>query len=907
MMRLVVFLCATSLLLASDFSTGQAARLVIGQRTFTAQSPESSDTILGAVGGLAYARDMLVVTDSNRVGASPDNHRVLIFRNLSRTLPAPTDELPLGERCPVCTGTADLVLGQPDFSKADPGLSQTGLRQPTAVATDGQILAVADTDNNRVLLWKSIPATHNAPADVVLGQPDFKTSMVNSGTGDPRVPAAKTLRGPQGVWIQDGRLFVADTQNHRVLVWNRIPASNFEPAGLVLGQPNFSSAIEPDLTKKTVDAQPNSLLNPVSVTSDGVRLYVADLGHNRVLIWNSLPTQNQQPADIVIGQPDMTSAVANYTSKLCEPKGKDKDGNDTYPPLCASTLDFPRYALSDGKRLFIADGGNDRVLVFNSIPTRSGAAADLVLGQISADTNTTTETGNPLGLASADSVRTPIALAWDGQNLFVSDPFNRRVLVFTVGYPVLPYTAVRNSASFDVYAIGAITFSGSVQENDEVTITIQEKRDYKFKLKKDDTFEKMISALVEKINASGGDPDVLATPVLPSDAILLTARISGEPGNSIAYAVKTSTDAKIMATTEGATLARGGDAAKIAPGTVVSVVGEDLCDGEEAAPAGADPLPNELSGVQVYFDGMRAPLLSVSPTQINAQVPFEVNDTNGINAYVRSKRRDGRITVSTAVGVPVIPSNPGIFAHPGTDPRQGVILHGSSQASGTVSVDGTAQAGDVATVVIDTREYTYTVKDGDTLESIRDGLIELINQDPAVYAFPAGQHTRIRLRSRIAGPEGNGIPYSAESVEGAQVIMTAMGSEMCCANIAYSPVTEANPAVPGETIIVYATGLGIVKPDEAKFELFTGFRYKGPELNEPLEFLASLAGGKTANVLYSGIKRGEVGIYEVHLELNSDLPTNPFTQVWIAQDVYVSNIVTFPLVNPRPPEEVVAP
>lgn len=902
MMRLAVFLCLTSWSLAGDFSTGQAARLVIGQRTFTSQSPESSDTVLGAVGGVAYARDMLVVTDSNRVGATPDNNRVLIFRNLSRTLPAPTDELPLGERCPVCTGKADVVLGQPDFTKTDPGLSQTGMRQPTAVATDGQILAVADTDNNRVLIWKSIPATNNAPADIVLGQPDFKTSAVNSGTGDPRVPSAKTLRGPQGVWIQDGRLFVADTQNHRVLIWNRIPSSNFEPADIVLGQPNFSSAIEPDLTKKTVDAQANTLLNPVSVTSDGVRLYVADLGHNRVLIWNGLPTQNQQPADVAIGQPDLTSAVANYSSKLCESTGKDDQGNDKFPPLCAATLDFPRFALSDGKRLFIADGGNDRILVFNSIPSRSGAAADLVLGQISPVTNTTTESGNPLGLASADSVRTPMALAWDGENLYVSDPFNRRVLVFTVGYPVLPYTAVRNSASFEVYAIGGITFSGGIQENDEITITIQEKREYKYKVLKNDTFEKVISALVEKINAGSGDPDVLATPIFASDAILLTARIAGEPGNSVAYAVKTSTDAKITATTEGATLARGGDAAKIAPGTIVTLVGDDLADGEAAAPAGADPLPTELAGVQVYFDGMRAPLLSVSPTQINAQVPFEVNDTNGINAYVRSVRRDGRITVSTAVGVPIIKSNPGIYAHPGPDPRQGIVLHGSSQASGTVSVDGTAKAGDVATVIIDGREYSYTVQEGDTLETIRDALIELINQDPAVYAFPAGQHTRIRLRSRIAGPEGNGIPYSAKSAEGAQVIMTAMGTEMCCANIAYSPVTEANPAVPGETIIVYATGLGIVKPDEAKFELFTGFRYKGPELNEPLEFVASLAGGKTANVLYSGAKRGEVGVYEVHLELNSDLPTNPFTQVWIAQDVYVSNIVTFPLVNPRPPE-----
>jgi hypothetical protein len=37
----------------------------------------------------------------------------------------------------------------------------------------------------------------------------------------------------------------------------------------------------------------------------------------------------------------------------------------------------------------------------------------------------------------------------------------------------------------------------------------------------------------------------------------------------------------------------------------------------------------------------------------------------------------------------------------------------------------------------------------------------------------------------------------------------------------------------------------------------------------------------------------------VHLELNSDLPTNSKTQVTIAQDIYVSNVVTFPLKNPN--------
>jgi hypothetical protein len=271
-----------------------------------------------------------------------------------------------------------------------------------------------------------------------------------------------------------------------------------------------------------------------------------------------------------------------------------------------------------------------------------------------------------------------------------------------------------------------------------------------------------------------------------------------------------------------------------------------------------------------------------------------------VSAYVRIERRDGSVSVSTAVGVPIITANPGIFAEGGTDPRPGVVMHGSSQASGTISVDGTAQAGDAATAIIEDRKYTYIVQEGDDLAAIRDGLIALINNDPKVYAFAAGEFTRIRLRARVEGPEGNGIAISGEAGSGAQVILTATNTQLCCANVAYSLVTEDNPALPGETIIVYATGLGIVEPDAAKFALNTGTWYNGPLYNKPTQFLSSLAGGKTANVLFDGIKQGQVGIYEVHLELNSDMPTNPATQVTIAQELQVSNIVTFPLFNPRP-------
>src|SRR6185503_4305187 len=122
--------------------------------------------------------------------------------------------------------------------------------------------------------------------------------------------------------------------------------------------------------------------NPVSVTTDGTRLYVADLGNNRVLIWNSIPTTNQQAADVVVGQKNFDTGLANDSSSLCASNGTASDGTTlTYPARCAKTMDFPRFALSDGRRLFIADGGNDRVLIYNTIPTANAAAADVILGQ----------------------------------------------------------------------------------------------------------------------------------------------------------------------------------------------------------------------------------------------------------------------------------------------------------------------------------------------------------------------------------------------------------------------------------------------------------------------------------------------------------------------------------------------
>jgi uncharacterized protein (TIGR03437 family) len=267
---------------------------------------------------------------------------------------------------------------------------------------------------------------------------------------------------------------------------------------------------------------------------------------------------------------------------------------------------------------------------------------------------------------------------------------------------------------------------------------------------------------------------------------------------------------------------------------------------------------------------------------------------------------DGSIMFTTPIAVTIVTQNPGIFTQPGftQDPRPGVILHGSSEAMGVILVDGTVNANDVASVTIEDRTYSYTVQSADTLDSIRDGLVTQINQDPKVSASPGITFARnIQIRARIPGPDGNGIPFAATTTNSSgspQLVLTPTNTTLCCANKANTPVTPDNPAIPGETILVYATGLGlpVVTADSQPF-INSGVPYpQGGPVTVPVNFVSSLAGGKTANVLSATLKPGTVGTFEVTLQLNSDMPTDPLTNLYIAQDIYISNIVTFPLVNP---------
>ena len=971
MNRLSILFLAANSLFAADFLSGQAARAVIGQPHFTAQLPGPASAIypgnmlLGSVSGLAWANGVLVVADSSpfRVGADPQNNRVLIYKNLfgpgdpsSTTgptqLPAATAE-PVANNnslywwCPVCGGRADIVVGQTDFNGTAYTGGQNGLRTPTAVATDGVRLAIADTDNNRILLWDHLPTVNGQNADRVLGQPDFNTVTPNTGTPNVLIPAANTLRGPEGVWIdpQNGRLFVADTMNNRVLIWSSWPTANAQAANLVLGQPDFNTQTQGDLTKGTPPASATNMLNPASVTSDGMRVFVADLGQNRVLIWNSIPTQNQAPANVALGQVDLVTSVPNNafttdattgveTPVMClTSNGKDTNGNPTYPFMCEYTLNLPRYALSDGTRLFVADGGNDRVLIYEPIPSiqaaTPGIAASVVLGQadfISDNTtDNTNDTVNAARIASADSIRTQDGLAWDVTNLFVSEAFSRRVLVFTTASsPTL--IAPRNAASMEVFAGGLINLSATPKAGDVVTVTITDAlgtvATYTYTVVTGDTLGTVSTGIANAINSGKGDPNVTATAVPVDSEVRILAKVPGPNGNLIVLAATAASGNSIVVAITS--IKGGSDASYVAAGTLMAIFGQNLTDGETLSSTndGVHALPTKLGtapkSVEAFANGIPMPLLYVSPTQINAQIPYEIAPSTSISVYVRTTYHDGTVAIANAVALPVAGGVPGFFASSPQDkngnyigdPRPAIAVHYASSAMGVIDLELTAAApvaNDTVTITIGSNAYTYTILSTDTtLDNVRDAMIGLINNapDPTVKAYPGGQWDRVILIGRTLGTSANGVTYSGTNSTGASVTSNGLTSTLCCANTRGASVTADNPARPGEIVTLYGTGFGLTAPAPTG-GFVTGTPYPldpslGPFPNKAADFLTNFVsgtfGGKTAAVLNASMLPGSVGVYEVDLLLDSGLASDQFTQGTVAQQLYVTNIVTIPVV-----------
>jgi uncharacterized protein (TIGR03437 family) len=463
---------------------------------------------------------------------------------------------------------------------------------------------------------------------------------------------------------------------------------------------------------------------------------------------------------------------------------------------------------------------------------------------------------------------------------------------------ILPYQAVVNSANPNIYSTGSVTIGGNINNGDIVTITIGTAQ-YAYTVKATDTIDTVIAALVAEINAGSGDPNVIAIEDDADSQVKLQARLPGPQGDNTIYSVTVSSNAQIVATAAGSTTTGGGNAASVAPGTLVTVNGSNLSSQTVSADLTQPTLPTKLGGVQVYFDGVAAPLTSVSPTQVIAQIPWEFTSVTSVNAYVRSEMNGG-VTFTSPVAVNVVSANPGLYGQPGTtNPQLGVATHYSSYATAIVSVDGSINAGDVATVMIRGRSYSYTVQSTDTLDTVRDALVAQLKQDPEVTAQAAGVFDRIIISAVVAGPDGEGIPIGGSASSGADITISAFDTATCCSSVGGAPVTSINPARAGELIVVYTTGMGLpVINDGNQPFIVTGAQYPvGAPVTVPQQFANALAGGSTADVIQATLLPGTVGLFQVVLHLSPGLSTNSATALTVAQGAFVSNPVAIPVVS----------
>lgn len=349
---------------------------------------------------------------------------------------------------PLTNNTANVVLGQPDFAhnqeETVDSSSLNGQRQ-IAVDASGHIY-VADTSNERVLGWLSATGFSNgAPADLVIGQPDFNSAAINRGG-----PAgANTLWLPEGVAVDAaGNLYVAESLNNRVLEFNApftACGGTFPCVGgnanKVFGQSSFTVG-----TCNAGGASPTSttLCNPQQIAVDHLgNLYVADFGNNRVLEYNtplsvtSVAGSGDTTADLVFGQgltglgTEFTTADCNHPSgtasanSLCEPFGVTVDPNNN---------------------LYVSDSNNSRVLEYNETVNASAAPANVTANKVFGQGGSFS--ANACGVAGADTLCSPDGVAADASgNLYLADQTNSRVLEY-----LTPLTVTATPGSGDTTA-----------------------------------------------------------------------------------------------------------------------------------------------------------------------------------------------------------------------------------------------------------------------------------------------------------------------------------------------------------------------------------------------------------------------------------------------------------------------
>lgn len=218
------------------------------------------------------------------------------------------------------------------------------------------------------------------------------------------MPSPSQVYAPRAVWLDDDQLIVADTGNHRVLIWSGldggVPEAHSD-ADIVLGQADFSS----EGAQADGRGPERGLRLPTGVIVHEGQLVIADAWNHRILVWRRVPTSSDTAPDVILGQADDISVDENRGG-VCGPL-------TMYWPFGIGMIDG---------RFHVADTGNRRVLIWNGLPGPDDEPA-LILGQ---DTDDGREENR--GGIGPDTFRWPHDVAGTSERLLVADAGNHRVL-----------------------------------------------------------------------------------------------------------------------------------------------------------------------------------------------------------------------------------------------------------------------------------------------------------------------------------------------------------------------------------------------------------------------------------------------------------------------------------------------
>jgi uncharacterized protein (TIGR03437 family) len=164
------------------------------------------------------------------------------------------------------------------------------------------------------------------------------------------------------------------------------------------------------------------------------------------------------------------------------------------------------------------------------------------------------------------------------------------------------------------------------------------------------------------VNAAGLDPGAYqGTVTLASGGVLQMLPVTLTVGSAAAPGLT-----KVV---NAASYAEGG----ISPGEVVTLFGVNLGPPDLARLVldSSGSVANQVAGVQVLFNGVAAPLIYASATQVAAVAPYDLDgqSTAAVKVTVNGQ-------ASNSLTVPVVPAAPGIFTADASGSGGGAILNG---------------------------------------------------------------------------------------------------------------------------------------------------------------------------------------------------------------------------------------